>query len=200
MNFWDILTGNKIKTFKAQGHFEGFNRIRFSPHERLKRFNNRSFFYKVLMPRLSPNGKTIASASGGKTIKLWDITTGKKIKTFEGHSQGVNRVSFSPDGKTIASASGSGKIRLASTNNIVKLWDINTGREITTLQGHSRLVNSISFSPDGKAIASASHDGTVILWNFDLESLLSEGCNLIGYYLQHNPDVSESDKRICNDN
>lgn len=80
----------------------------------------------------------------------------------------------------------------------MKLWNITSGRDITTLKGHSNQIRSVSFSPDSKTIASASADGTVILWNFDLESLLSEGCNLIKDYLKHNPDVGKSNKRICN--
>ncbi|MCJ8279767.1 MAG: hypothetical protein MJK14_07525, partial [Rivularia sp. ALOHA_DT_140] len=79
----------------------------------------------------------------------------------------------------------------------IKLWDIATGLEITTLNGHSAIVNSVNFSPDGKTIASASGDGKVILWNFDLEKLLSEGCNLLSNYLENNPDVSDRDKQIC---
>ena len=61
-----------------------------------------------------------------------------------------------PDGQTIASA---------SNDTTVKLWNISTGKETKTLQGHSGQVNSISFSPDGRTITSASTDGTVKLWD-----------------------------------
>ena len=171
IKLWDISTGREIKTFR--GHYQSVSSIGFSP-----------------------DGKTIASGSADKTIKLWDISTGREIKTFRGNSRGVKSVSFSPDGKTIVSAPIS--IPDPSPNNVVKLWDINTGREITTLQVDSKSgVESVSFSPDGKTITSVSDDGTVILWNFDLESLLNKGCNLIDDYLQNNSDVNESDKRVC---
>jgi WD40 repeat protein len=112
--------------------------------------------YAVTSVAFSPDGKTIASASGDKTVKLWDAATGKEITTLKGHSSGVSSVAFSPDGKTIASA---------SWDNTVKLWDAATGTEINTLKGHSNAVYSVAFSPDGKTIASASDDKTVKLWD-----------------------------------
>ncbi|RCJ36437.1 hypothetical protein A6769_17225, partial [Nostoc punctiforme NIES-2108] len=104
----------------------------------------------------SPDGKTLASASLDKTIKLWNRETGKEISTLTGHSQLVNSVVFSPDGKTLASA---------SWDKTIKLWNRETGKEISTLTGHSQLVKSVVFSPDGKTLASASWDKTIKLWN-----------------------------------
>ena len=104
----------------------------------------------------SPDGKTIASASHDKTIKLWNLD-GRELRTFRGHSSSVKSISFSPDGKTIASA---------SDDKTIKLWNLD-GRELRTIRGHSFSVNSVSFSPDGKTIASASVDETIKLWNLD---------------------------------
>ncbi|WP_246275813.1 WD40 repeat domain-containing protein, partial [Brasilonema bromeliae] len=131
-------------------------------------------------------GTKIASASSDQTVKLWDVSSGKELKTLQGHSAEVRSVSFSPDSKTIASA---------SSDKTVKLWDTSSGRELKTLR-YSAEVRSVSFSPDGKMIASANSDGTVIVWNLDTDNLLSLGCK----WLKDNPSLpSETLKKqqIC---
>ncbi|MDZ8228017.1 MAG: ribosome assembly protein 4, partial [Nostoc sp. ChiVER01] len=128
------------------------------------------------------DGKTLASGSDDRTIKLWDISTGKAIKTLTGHSSWVYSVVFSPDGKTLASGSG---------DKTIKLWDVSTGKAIKTLTGHSSGVYSVVFSPDGKTLASGSDDKTMILWDLDFNDLLLSGCNLLNNYLVAHPEVLE---------
>jgi WD40 repeat protein len=60
----------------------------------------------------SPDGKTVASASDDKTVKLWDTGTGTKQHTLRGHSDWISAVVFSPDGKTVASASNDKTVKL----------------------------------------------------------------------------------------
>jgi WD40 repeat protein len=77
---------------------------------------------------------------------------------FRGNSSSVYSIAFSPDGKYLASS---------SKDKTVKLWSLESKKEITTLQGHSSEVNSIAFSPDGKYLASGSADNTVKLWSVE---------------------------------
>jgi WD40 repeat protein len=104
----------------------------------------------------SPDGRYIASGSQDKTIKLWDVATGREIRTFIGHTNAVLSVAFSPDGRYIASG---------SWDKTIKLWDVSTGREIRTFIGHTNWVYFVTFSPDGRNIASGSKDPTIKLWD-----------------------------------
>ena len=104
----------------------------------------------------SPDGKTIATGSIDRTVRLWEVATATLIHTLKGHNSHVPSVTFSPDGKTIASASRDGTVRL---------WDVATATLKHTLTEHTDDVWSVAFSPDGKLLASGSEDNTVRLWD-----------------------------------
>ncbi|HBL58909.1 MAG TPA: hypothetical protein DDZ80_10440 [Cyanobacteria bacterium UBA8803] len=115
--------------------------------------DHRDAVFKV---SFSPDGKTLASASADRTIKLWS-TDGKLQKTLDGHEDSVFSISFSPDGQTLASA---------SLDGTVKLWTTD-GKLLRTLNGSGQGIPSVSFSPDGQTIASADRAGIIQLWQPD---------------------------------
>ncbi|MCX4633089.1 trypsin-like peptidase domain-containing protein [Streptomyces sp. NBC_01443] len=110
----------------------------------------------VLSVAFSPDGKTLATASADKTVRLWNVTTGKTRRTLTGHINAVNSVAFSPDGKTLATA---------STDKTARLWNLSTGKTRKTLTGHTNSLLAVAFSPDGKTLATASDDQTARLWD-----------------------------------
>jgi len=118
---------------------------------------------RVTQVSFSPEGKTLASASFDKTVRLWRLDD-VPLKTLDGHQNRVQSVTFSPDGQRLASA---------STDKTIKIWS-RTGVLLETLEGHTQRVASVSFSPDGQLIASGSYDKTVKVW-----SLKEDGMNNI---------------------
>ncbi|MEH1910460.1 MAG: serine/threonine-protein kinase [Nostoc sp.] len=110
----------------------------------------------VLSVAISPDGKTIASSGGDRTIKLWNLATGKQISLLKGHSQQVNVVAISPDGKTLVSG---------SDDKTIKIWNLATRKLIRTLSGHSDSVHALAISADSETLVSGSDDNTIKIWD-----------------------------------
>jgi len=104
----------------------------------------------------SPDGSMLATGGKDKTVRLWDMRTGKQLAGLSAHADAVNSVAFSPNGRMIATA---------SDDTTVKLWNVAPPQPIATLRGHTKQVSGLAFSPDGTTLATASSDKTVRLWN-----------------------------------
>jgi WD40 repeat protein len=91
----------------------------------------------------SPDGRWLASGAKDNTIKIWDVSTGRLLRTLYGHGAAVNALTVSPDGKLLASGSGNtydvrysklffggGQIGGLTEDTSVRLWDVATGRQL----------------------------------------------------------------------
>jgi WD40 repeat protein len=129
----------------------------------------------------SPDGKKIASAGKGKSVRIWDIRTGKLISKFYAHQDDIVRVNFHPDGK---------KLLTGSKDGTVKLWDSDRGLELLTLNPknvgnkssdkEAGAIQDTSFSPDGNLIVTAKNT-TIALW--DLQG------NLLANAIAHDQEL-----------
>lgn len=117
----------------------------------------------VTSVEIAPDNRILASGSYDTTIKLWDLQTGKLLRTLTGHSNVVIKLAIAPDNRTLASA---------SSDKTIKLWDMQTGKLLRTITGHSDIVRSVAFSPDGQTLASGSDDKTIKIWNVNNGQLL----------------------------
>jgi general transcriptional corepressor TUP1 len=103
------------------------------------------------------DGKTIASGSGDRTVRLWDIETSSNILTLT-IEDGVTTVAISPDTRYVAAG---------SLDKSVRVWDIQHGYLVERLEGpdgHKDSVYSVAFSPSGKDLVSGSLDKTIKMW------------------------------------
>jgi WD40 repeat protein len=97
------------------------------------------------------------------------------VQTLEGHSASINRVAITPDGLRAVSA---------SWDNNLKVWDLESGRELHTLFGHSASVTGVAISPDGLYAISSSEDDTLRLWDLsigrEIRILIGHGGSVTG--------------------
>jgi len=111
---------------------------------------------------ISADGQTIASGSDDRTVRLWNLITGKWFYTFFGQPEAVLSVALSPDSQIIASGCVDQKITSWKLDKKVFLRTFfdHSGFPYS----HSGFVYSVAFSPDGKTLASGSADKTIRLW------------------------------------
>lgn len=103
----------------------------------------------------SPDGQFIASGGGDKTVRIWSIATQQEVRVYQEHEGAVNTVAWCPKNPGILASGGQDKT--------VKIWT-NFGITLHTYDKHLDYVRSITWSPDGTRIASASADKTVRVW------------------------------------
>jgi WD40 repeat protein/serine/threonine protein kinase len=113
---------------------------------------------------LSPDGRSALTRLDDDTIQLWDTTTGACRWELHGVN-GALPASISADSRTVAMARSCETGARAWEN--IGIWDLTTGREVRTLTGHIRRVESLSWSSNSRLLLSGGGDGTARLWELD---------------------------------
>jgi WD40 repeat protein len=117
----------------------------------------------------TPDGRQLVSASNDKTIRVWDLASGKTVRTIRGESAPgqagkVFAMALSPDGKWLA-AGGWTYPECKGRCGEIRLYEFASGKLVALLKGHTNVVLGLAFSPDGSRLISGSGDNTAILWD-----------------------------------
>jgi RNA polymerase sigma factor (sigma-70 family) len=124
-------------------------------------FEGRKYEYRLTF---SPDGTLLATTGSDGAIRLYDFATGRVLRQMNGLSP-VNCVAVAPDGRSLASGHITPpKGPPAEPGDMIYLWDSASGRELRRIPTGHHYVRALSFSPDGRLIASCGSDRIVHLW------------------------------------
>jgi hypothetical protein len=142
---------------------------------------------------LSPDGTLLATGGYDNTIKLWDVASGRDLRTLDAHNGAVFEVAFRPVGNALRGVPVSDALRGApesgapcgvplvlasvSGDRTVKLWNVADGERLDTLKESTQELYALAISPDGTRLAAAGVDNRIRIWRLTPDA--REGTNLL---------------------
>jgi hypothetical protein len=146
----------------------------------VRRFEPPQGDFGIFTLAFSPDGKVLASGCRNGPVRLWEVATGKQRLAIR-DSRADGALAFSPNGAALATSTP----HHATT---IEFWDARSGQHRGSLRGHQGGAYSVAFATDGRRMASASQDTTVLLW--DVIALVRRGSAPL-------PSVVLSKEQLC---
>jgi WD40 repeat protein len=182
VHIWDVATGKRSKQFKGDKHLIrcvafSADGDRLASHSQWNPGTGQVGAVRVWdvttgkellkIPTYSA-GHTVAFSPDDKllafdveySIRLCAADSGKELRRLDGHQKAgyISGLAFSADGRLLASA---------SWDNLIRIWDVASGKTLHVLEGHRGFVNAVLFLRDGKTVVTGGEDGTIRLWNVE---------------------------------
>ena len=191
--FWDTATGNPLWTItgnvrtsrNSNLNSEGVGRVKFSPDGMMAvsgdssgvsvwNTSNRQLITSFSGPTdrtsdiaFSPDGKIVATIYGNGEVHLYNITTRIRNIIPSGHTGRLSLIAFSPNGEILATAD-------FFDGSKVRFWDPDSSELKSEILSPQAGIRSLAFSPTGNTLATASLDGTILLWDVRSVTNLSQ--------------------------
>jgi|GEM_PF-1021532 len=145
LSLWDLKTASIAKTFG--------------------RYSLENWLSRPTSIAVDPSGRYLAGSSTDGTTRLWDVNSGKEVRSLCGQKSVVDSLAFSPDGKLIATAEKLGNFTVC---------DVATGDPVFRFEegGGSLNIESVAFSPDSRKIAAMDIFGKIRFWDLGTTNLL----------------------------
>jgi WD40 repeat protein len=190
---WDVNTGETVQTFTApqpllasafsrdgkhvlsgggpeftkKGSYVGMWDV--ATGKEVRRFGGHD--KQVVAVGMGPGNDTAVSASMDGTMRKLDLDSGRLVRKLVAHEPGVRALAVSPNGKWALSC--------GHLDEPVRLWDLESSKEVMTFKKHTVAAMAAAFSSDGKRLLLADTDASVHLWDMDTGKELLQ---LSGHY------------------
>jgi len=168
LKVWDLQTGQCLQTLGCP--LEVIHFLHDTPI---------TIMSQIWDVAVTPNGKYAVAGSSDGTVKVWDLQTRNCIRILKGHSLPEDILTSDPVSshggprvEVIAVTSDSQRVISGSEDHTVKLWDIETGECLLTLDGYDRPVWALAVTPDDRKIVAGYSDGAIKVWSAKIKRCL----------------------------
>jgi WD40 repeat protein len=132
---------------------------------RFKSFKKIDVGFAVTSLAQSNDPRFLFVAGSNPQIRLYSLTNGQIVKTFDGHGDAVNSIAISPNNKLMISG---------SNDKTARIWDLLTGKQLRVLPVDCWKVTAVAFSADSKYVVTGCNDGSIKVWDVNSGELISK--------------------------
>jgi WD40 repeat protein len=174
---WDVEQGTILR--RLEGHTDAIYGVGFTPdgtkavtgsHDHTLRLWNaasgklikvlKGHKEKIWTLAISPKGNILASGDDAGEIRLWEANTGKFTKSIKNPGGVIGWLQFLPDSRSLLATGG-----YVRTDQIQRIFDVKTGKAVTTYEKHDNVVPVAAITPDGSLVATAGFNGDIQIWD-----------------------------------